>query len=181
MRTESTLLRPIAILFAVATAAPTLLACASDTDSKRRPAPPGGGVDPATIKSEDLSMGGTGETPPEGAGPTASPASGGPVATEGAGPAPSSAATGSAAAPTKVGAPPPGSFKITAEHCKELGRKFSQLTVDAGLPKAEAKTMSDDILNKCLREEVGTMQTKKEYDCFLALKRLADVESCKKK
>jgi hypothetical protein len=158
-----------------------LAACASEPDSKRRPDPPGGGVDPATITPDNLKMGGDGaQAPPErvesaSPSPNPSPIPAAPGA--GASPAP---ATGSTAAPAaKGGAPAPGSFKMTAEHCKELGRKFEQLTLGQGGGKREAKQIGDDFAAKCTKDKAGEMQEKREYDCILAVKSVLDIQGCK--
>jgi hypothetical protein len=168
---------PLALPFPLVLAL-ALAACAGDDGSKRA-GPPGGGVDPSTITSDNLSMSSKGGAPPEQVESSAVPDNPAPVAAGGAGgptPSPAPAAPGAKQAPaTASGA----SFVITAEHCNELGRKFTQLTLDAGGTKGDAKKIGDDFAAKCKKDKVGEAQEKREYDCILAVKSVMDIEGCK--
>src|SRR5689334_7467003 len=111
--------------------------CAGDGDSKRRPGPPGGGVDPNEVTHDSLSM--TPKRAPEPApapppDPAPAPAAGGadPLPVPVAPPASSGAPTAGKPAP----ATGEGKMKMTADHCRELGKKLAQLAVDAGGPQA---------------------------------------------
>ena len=152
-----------------------LIACAGDSDGKRPSGPPGGGVDPAEITPGSL-----------GIAPSATPRAAPEPAPEPAMPVRIPAAEPSSEpAPAPSGAPTAGEtkgakMKMTVEHCRELGKKFTQLTVDAGGPKSQADKIGKDFAAKCMHDEAGQMVDRGEYDCVMAAKVVTDIPACKK-
>jgi hypothetical protein len=195
-RHDSTLARLALLALA---AASSLAACAADGDSRKRSGPPGGGVDPAGITSDNLAMGG-GATPgperigdpPSTADPTTgavdvpSPSTPSPLPQMGstqpppAGlPTPSPQPTNPSPVPAGSAKPGATTFKMTAAHCATLGRKFGQLTIAVGGDQADANRVGNDFAAKCTRDQVGQVTEQREFDCILALKAITDLPSCK--
>jgi hypothetical protein len=166
----------------------TGLACVACGGAEpRRSGPPGGGVDPSTIAPHELSMDAAARDqqananqggPPPSSPPPGSPAGAGPGAGAGLDDLVPKV-DGTSRGGGDPGAAASGSFKITAEHCKEMGRKFRQLAADGGGSPAQADKVGQEIAAKCTQDQLGTQVTRKEYDCILAAKAMLDVAACK--
>jgi hypothetical protein len=194
-RHDSTLARITLLALAAAT---SLAACAADGDSRKRSGPPGGGVDPAGITSDNLAMGGAATPGPQRIGDppsTADPATGAvdvpspstpsPLPQMGSTPAPAAGLPTQSPQPANPSPVPAGSaksgatFKMTAAHCAQIGRKVGQLTLAGGGDQADADRIGNDFAARCTRDQVGQVTEKRELDCILAMKAITDLPSCK--
>lgn len=183
-------------------AAAALIACAADGDSKKRSGPPGGGVDPSSISSDNLSMGGQTPSGPErvdapgtadpatGAVDVPSPSTPSPFPQMGTTSAPAAGTPSNPQSPTPSATPAAGAkpaatkaggakMTVTAAHCQQMGKKLAQLAIGAGGGQAQADAIGNQFTSSCMSDQIGQQIDKREFDCIIGMKSIGELPACK--